>query len=280
MKYILPAFLLIISTRCFCQTKKYLYYFDKDLNSADQSHALFYGTGEYENGLIKLMLYNNKDKHLIMIEHFTDSTLQLNDGLFSSYYTNAVKESEGNYTSGKQDGLWERWDSSGNIIDSSFFNNGEPVMNTTYEYFPDKKIQRIIFNDLVNHKFRRTSYDESNHIIKTDTTEEDDDKVFTKTEIEASFPGGPAAWVKYIQRNIEEHNDEFTNNDYGTCNVRFIVNKTGKVLNVQALTMKGSRLADIVVRAIENGPNWTPAQQNGRYVNSFKIQPVTITNPN
>ena len=27
---------------------------------------------------------------------------------------------------------------------------------------------------------------------------EDEDKVFTKVEIEAHFPGGPAAWTKYV----------------------------------------------------------------------------------
>ena len=108
MKAFVFPLLLIISSACFSQSKEFLYYFDKDLNMADEAHAVFYGTGAYENGLLKLMLYNNKDRHLIMIEHFTDSTLQLSEGLFASYYSNRNKESEGNYTKGKQDGWWER----------------------------------------------------------------------------------------------------------------------------------------------------------------------------
>ena len=104
MKIIFAAMLLTISPACFSQSKEFLYYFDKDLNMADEAHAVFYGTGAYENGLLKLMLYNNKDRHLIMIEHFGDSTLQLSEGLFSSYYSNRNKESEGNYTKGKLDG--------------------------------------------------------------------------------------------------------------------------------------------------------------------------------
>lgn len=109
---------------------------------------------------------------------------------------------------------------------------------------------------------------------------EDEDHVFTKVEIEASFPGGASAWQRYVTRAIQAQLDEFTDADYGTCVVRFIVDKTGKVSDVQATTMKGTKLAEIAVNAIRNGPNWTPAQQNGRYVNAYRLQPVTLQNPN
>jgi protein TonB len=108
---------------------------------------------------------------------------------------------------------------------------------------------------------------------------EDEDKVFTKVEIEASFPGGPGAWTKYVTAAIQRDIDEFTESDFGTCVVKFIVDKTGKVSQVEATTMKGTKLAEIAVNAIRKGPNWTPAQQNGRYVNAYRLQPVTLTNP-
>jgi len=108
---------------------------------------------------------------------------------------------------------------------------------------------------------------------------EDPDKVFTKVEIEATFPGGPQAWQKYVTRAIQADIDEFTESDYGTCVVKFIVDKTGTVSDVQATTMKGTKLAEVAVNAIRKGPKWTPAQQNGRYVNAYRLQPVTLTNP-
>ena len=246
---------------------------------ADEAHAVFYGTGAYENGLLKLMLYNNKDRHLIMIEHFADSTLQLSEGLFSSYYPNRIKESEGSYSNGKQDGLWERWDTSGTIIDSSVYINGEVTEQALYYYYPDKKINHILVNDIANHKFHATDYDESGNIMKVDTSgHEDEDKVFTKTEVEAQFPGGPAAWSKYITRIIQQHIDEFTKSDYGTCQVVFIVRKDGKVTDVvvHSRTMQGTKLADIAIAAIANGPDWIPAKQNGYKVSAYRIQPVTL----
>ena len=108
---------------------------------------------------------------------------------------------------------------------------------------------------------------------------EDPDKIFTKVEIEATFPGGPSAWQRYVTRAITAEQDEFTESDYGTCVVRFVVDRNGIVSDVQATTMKGSKLAEVAVNAIRKGPKWNPAQQNGRQVNAYRLQPVTLTNP-
>ena len=123
------------------------------------------------------------------------------------------------------------------------------------------------------------SEDKGSQVVAAPPPKEDEDKVFTKVEIEASFPGGAAAWTKYVTRAIQQEIDEFTETDYGTCIVKFIVDKTGKVSQVEATTMKGTKLAEIATNAIRRGPNWTPAQQNGRYVNAYRLQPVTLTNP-
>ncbi len=108
---------------------------------------------------------------------------------------------------------------------------------------------------------------------------EDEDKVFTKVEIEAQFPGGAGAWTKYVSRAISSSIDEFTESDYGTVVVKFIVSKDGTISNVEATTMKGTKLAEIATNSIRKGPKWTPAQQNGRMVNAYRLQPVTLTNP-
>ena len=108
---------------------------------------------------------------------------------------------------------------------------------------------------------------------------EDEDKIFTKVEIDASFPGGPGAWIKYVQRAILGNMDELTELDYGTCVVKFVVDKSGKVSNVEATTMKGSKLAEIATNIIRKGPNWVPAQQNGREVNAYRLQPVIFKSP-
>ncbi|MBN8788310.1 MAG: energy transducer TonB [Terrimonas sp.] len=106
---------------------------------------------------------------------------------------------------------------------------------------------------------------------------EEEDKVFQKVEIEAQFPGGERAWTKYISREIERYIDELQEaGKAGTCLVQFIVDKEGNISEVEALTMKGTKLAEICVNAIKKGPKWTPAEQNGRKVKAYRKQPVTF----
>ena len=102
--------------------------------------------------------------------------------------------------------------------------------------------------------------------------------LFAQVETEASFPGGPAAWNKYITQQIQMHADEFKNRDMGTCIIRFMVDKNGHVIDVEATNMKKTKLAKVAIEAIENGPKWIPAQQDGKYVNAYRLQPVTLGN--
>ena len=109
---------------------------------------------------------------------------------------------------------------------------------------------------------------------------EDENQVFTKVEVEAAFPGGESKWIQYVTREIERRIDELTEDGQaGTCVVQFIVDKEGNVSNVEATTMKSSKLAEIAVNAIKKGPKWIPAIQNGRQVKAFRRQPVTFRLP-
>jgi protein TonB len=105
------------------------------------------------------------------------------------------------------------------------------------------------------------------------------DKVFTKVENEASFPGGQPAWLKYISKKVEASIDSFSDKDYGTCLIKFVVNTDGSVSNVEATTMEGTQLAKVSVNAVKEGPLWIPASQNGQTVAAYRLQPVTLTNP-
>jgi protein TonB len=107
-----------------------------------------------------------------------------------------------------------------------------------------------------------------------DTTSE---IVFSKVEVEASFPGGDEAWNKFIGDGMRNGDfDKFKKKDEGTCRIRFIVDKAGRVTNVEAMTMKKTRLAKLAVEIIENSPRWKPAMQNGKPVNAYREQPIVF----
>ncbi|HUS02642.1 MAG TPA: energy transducer TonB [Chitinophagaceae bacterium] len=93
-------------------------------------------------------------------------------------------------------------------------------------------------------------------------------------EIEAKFKGN---WGAYVQKEIEKNIDELIDaGATGTCIVKFVVSKDGSVSNVEAITMKGTKLAEVAVNAIRKGPKWIPAIQNGMQVNAYRQQPVTF----
>jgi hypothetical protein len=106
----------------------------------------------------------------------------------------------------------------------------------------------------------------------------DPDMVFVKLDQTASFPGGHEGWLKYISRVIQRNGNELIadKNSQGTRKVRFIVERDGKVSDVRAVTRQGSKLADVAINAIKNGPRWIPGMENGQVVNSYMIQPVTF----
>ena len=108
------------------------------------------------------------------------------------------------------------------------------------------------------------------------------DEPFSKVEIEASFPGGEDEWKKYISKEIGRYTDELQEDGKaGTCTVQFIVDVNGVINDIEVLTMKGSKLAEICANAVRKGPKWIPAIQNGNKVKAYRRQPVTfrIDNP-
>ena len=107
---------------------------------------------------------------------------------------------------------------------------------------------------------------------------DDEDKIFTKVENEAAFPGGEAAWRRYLEKNLNASTPVDNGAPEGTYQVivRFIVSKDGSISDVQAESKHGFGMEDEAVKIIKKGPKWTPALQNGRNVNAYRRQPITF----
>lgn len=107
---------------------------------------------------------------------------------------------------------------------------------------------------------------------------DDEDKVFTKVENEAQFPGGESAWRRYLEKNLNANAPVDNGAAGGTYQVivKFIVSKDGSISDVQAETKHGFGMEEEAVKIIKRGPKWTPALQNGRNVNAYRRQPITF----
>lgn len=103
------------------------------------------------------------------------------------------------------------------------------------------------------------------------------DEIFTKVEIESSYPGGPGAWMRYLNKTFRYPQEAQDDGIQGTVVVQFIVDKEGNVSEVEAVSGPSTGgLRDEAIRVIKKSGKWTPAVQNGRKVKSYKKQPITF----
>ena len=119
--------------------------------------------------------------------------------------------------------------------------------------------------------------DEGKAVVE-EKKEEDENKVFEKVEVEASFKGGEREWTKYLLRNLDANVpvENGANEGTYTVTVQFIVDKEGKISDVKALTSHGHGMEEEAMRVIKKGPDWVPAIQNGRNVKAYRKQPITF----
>ncbi len=125
-----------------------------------------------------------------------------------------------------------------------------------------------------------TQVTDSIYNSKTDEKiiENQDNLVFQKVDIQASFPGGAAAWRNYLLKKLDVKvpiNNKAPEGAY-TVIVRFIVNRDGTISDVTAETKNGYGMEQEAIKVIENGPKWKPGIQNGNEVTSVRRQPITF----
>lgn len=114
----------------------------------------------------------------------------------------------------------------------------------------------------------------TNEIIK-DTVE---NKIYTKVDVEASFPGGKTAWLLFLKQNLNPMVavDKGAQNGIYPVIVKFIVRKDSTVSDVYCESYPGYGVCEEGQRVIKKSKRWIPAIVNGQPVNSYKRQPITL----
>jgi len=111
------------------------------------------------------------------------------------------------------------------------------------------------------------------------TRQEIDSLPYLIVDKEPQFPGGNDSLMKWIARNkkhppIQRHEPE------GTVFVKFIIEKDGKVSNVEILKsfgQFGDYYDNEALHLIKSMPQWEPGQKDGKVVRTVKNVPVKFT---
>lgn len=115
-------------------------------------------------------------------------------------------------------------------------------------------------------------------LIEAPHSKEDEEVIFTVVQIPAQFPGGLQEWIKFLKRNLNSSLPAENGAPPAkyTVFVTFIVDKVGRISDVQAENDPGYGTKEEAIRVIKKGPNWTPAIQNGQNVIYRHKQGITF----
>ncbi len=180
----------------------------------------------------------------------TDENGQILNGRCIFYNNGGTKDSMGYYTNSKRSGNW------------IYFND------TGKAYLQKSFLDDILIEQkdlIVEDSLRRERY-------KKDSIA----NAGKGAEIDAEFKGGLKAWVRYLSANFHYPDRALKNNIQGTVRVEFIIDKTGKVGDIEIAKSVEYSLDQEAMRLIRESPTWTPATQWGRIVKAYRIQPVTF----
>lgn len=100
------------------------------------------------------------------------------------------------------------------------------------------------------------------------------EEVFTIVEDQPEFPGGMAAFYKFIGDNMQYPSQARRMGIEGRVYVQFVVDKDGTVTDVTAVKGIGAGCDEEAVRVLKTAPKFKPGKQRGRPVKVRMVLPI------
>ncbi|MBN2669414.1 MAG: energy transducer TonB [Bacteroidales bacterium] len=120
--------------------------------------------------------------------------------------------------------------------------------------------------------------DETTEVEVVEIEEEESDEVFQFAVIEdkPEFPGGMEALQKYLGSNTKFPEIAKENNIQGRVFVKFVIDKKGKVTDVEIARGVDPYLDKEALRVVKSMPDWAPGKQRGKPVKVSYIVPINF----
>lgn len=126
--------------------------------------------------------------------------------------------------------------------------------------------------------------DEADHVLKVNEKVVDEvpppapeeTKVFEVVEQMPTFPGGDAALMSFLNKNIKYPVIAEENGIQGRVIATFVVERDGSITDVRVVKSVDPSLDKEAVRVLKSMPKWIPGKQNGSAVRVKYTVPVTF----
>jgi periplasmic protein TonB len=104
------------------------------------------------------------------------------------------------------------------------------------------------------------------------------DEPFRSVEVDAKFDGN---WERFLLKNLNPNTPIDNGAPAGKYKIiiQFVVDLEGNVSDIKALTNHGYGLEQEAIRVLKKATKWIPANQNGRPVKAYRIQPIIFEVP-
>ncbi len=112
-------------------------------------------------------------------------------------------------------------------------------------------------------------------------TKNEEIPVYDTSDIEVypEFPGGQAAFARFLSRNLRYPESAIEHGVQGKILVSFIIEKNGSLSNIQILRGIGNDCDEEAVRVLSKSPKWTPGRQNQQNVRVAYTIPINFQLP-
>ncbi|MFY0592899.1 energy transducer TonB [Roseivirga sp.] len=128
----------------------------------------------------------------------------------------------------------------------------------------DEEIDEQIEIDLDVDLTEETIIDEQ--VFDDEPEEEQADKVFLIVEEDATFPGGPTEWNKFLRKNLKYPRQAKRMGIEGNVYLSFIVGKDGGIYDISVTRSIGGGCDEEALRVLKASPKWKPGRQRGQPV--------------
>jgi TonB family protein len=147
----------------------------------------------------------------------------------------------GSYKNGERDGQWIGYYRTGQVAGDVVYENGKQVSGTFYndDGSKNKKVKEFIR--------------------------------------ESEYPGGAAQWLRFLNKTLKYPENAYKKKIEGTVVVQFIVDADGNPTDIKVIKSSANGELDAEAkRVISESKDWAPAVYGGRFVKSYKKQPIVF----
>lgn len=170
---------------------------------------------------------------------YKDVELTLLDGPYATYHKNGFIALAGQYSLGKRYGKWYYYNTNGKATHYNEYENDSLIFSKTLD----------------------TSTKETLALMPG--------------EKEAEYKGGLNSLAKFLIKNLNK-DIALKSTNGGKVQVGFMINTMGKVSKIYLYKSVEAILDEEALRVIYKMPDWIPAEQDGKKVNAYRIQPISF----